>query len=317
MGAGRGGDAGIPRRPRPLLLTLPASPLPPPQTTVWSRSPRRSGSQDTRWRREVSTGGGEMHARSDTAVCTHSQGSAWKLTPSQTLYGRALPRMQMLSPQRRAFRGDGEGRAHSGVRTGGWSGPPFALSQTADPHTLPSHCSCPFPPAGSRGHGVGPVPLILGRFSLADFLPTGPPSPSFASRILGDPKSLGRPLHWVLHPQPPGRPEPAASGHGGGSHCPQLLPQPAACKLGENSKPGSRAPPPGTACTPLPQPRGFGAAEPRLRPADARRDPPGHRPLRCAPAQRSRAGGQTEAEAARRDCAPGSTRSTGEEAAGG
>lgn len=152
----------------------------------------------------------------------------------------------------------------------------------APPHRAPPTAGSPFhwEEGGVKGL-AGPL-LMLWRFSLADFPPSDPPSPAFASRIPGGPKTLGRPLNWVLNPQPPGRPEPALSDHyacGGGSHSRPPLSQPAACKLGENSKPGSRAPPPGTVCTPLPQRLGS-----ELRSRDSGGRTPGATPQTSPPA---------------------------------
>lgn len=177
------------------------------------------------------------------------------------------------------------------------------LAKIADLHPHPCHCSPP-PPSGEKvGARDQPGRFRFPEGSVWRTSLTGPPSPSFASGIPGDPKSLGWPLNWALNPQPPRRPEPSPSGRTArrGSHCPPPLPQLAACAVGKNSKPGSRAPPPGTACAPLPElPRwscGVGT------PAGAGRDPRTP-PLRCAPAARSCPGGRREAEATGPGCAP-------------
>lgn len=96
----------------------------------------------------------------------------------------------------------------------------------------------------------------------------------------------------------------------GRSHCPPPLPQPAACAQGEKSKPGSRAPPPGTACAPPPESLGSERRSPDAG-AQCGARPSRHRPARSCP------GRTREAEVAGPGCAPRSARGEGEGAAWG
>lgn len=160
----------------------------------------------------------------------------------------------------------------------------------------PSRGSAPSSPlwagGGGRageGYGTSQAPSIPGRFGLEAFPPTDPfllvrlPNPRGAATArsasrLGSTSAASR---W---PRARSRRLPRLAGR---LPLPTAAAQPAACALGENCKPGSRAHPRGTACAPLPEPL---ESEPRSRdPAGlglgAR--PSGRRRLRGAPAPRA------------------------------
>lgn len=125
------------------------------------------------------------------------------MTRSQTLCGRACPRVKSVARRGARFRGWG--------REGGRA---LRTDPTADRHPSLHLPLLALPPLGEeRGRGPArPLP-IPGRFGLADFPPADPTVPAFASRILGGLKSLRRPLNMVFNLQPPRRRESAGSVH--------------------------------------------------------------------------------------------------------
>lgn len=286
-------------RPRPLLPARPARPRPLLGAEVLGGLGVRAFGGDGRW-----APGARMCTRVQTLPCAHTPGSRVKVDPKSDPVWARVPECKCSA--RRGARFGGWGRpCTGGVGTRGW-----LSHQTEDHPHDPSHCSPPFSAGGGKGRGMRAAPSDSRE---ADFPPTGVPSPLFASRIPGGPKSLGRPLHWVLNPQPPRRREPTPRSHmacPGRSHCPPPLPQPAACAQGEKSKPGSRAPPPGTACAPPPESLGSERRSPDAG-AQCGARPSRHRPARSCP------GRTREAEVAGPGCAPRSARGEGEGAAWG
>lgn len=176
-------------RPRPLLPARPARPRPLLGAEVLGGLGVRAFGGDGRW-----APGARMCTRVQTLPCAHTPGSRVKVDPKSDPVWARVPECKCSA--RRGARFGGWGRpCTGGVGTRGWLSP-----QTEDHPHDPSHCSPPFSAGGGKGRGMRAAPSDSRE---ADFPPTGVPSPLFASRIPGGPKSLGRPLHWVLNPQPP------------------------------------------------------------------------------------------------------------------
>ena len=187
---------------------------------------------------------------------------------------------------------------------GGGEGGGPALGHSPSPRSLtpppPPRPLLATPFGCGEGGGVGSArPLPIPRaFRLADSPPTDPPSPSFVSRIPGDPKSLGRPLQRVLKPRRPRRPAPAPSGHTARRRLPLPTAPAPGMRLARWVKIPNQAqerPRPARPARRFPS-RRVGTAE--WVPGRARGATPRSRPRRCAPAAGSCPRQRREAEAA-------------------
>lgn len=185
----------------------------------------------------VAMGAGHL-GESCARACGHSRvythpGTAWKLTRSQTLCGRARPRVQLHGTQGRAFPGSG-----GPCTCGGGSERVVAPSRTCPPldRQHPQHSRPPTArrdlPRG-RGRVVGsarllPMPRKVRFSGFSSHRPLLTPSLSFASRIPGgsaiarSASKLDSKATALLSPRARTR-----SGHTasrGGSHFPPPLP---------------------------------------------------------------------------------------------